>query len=213
MAFLHNKLVLATHNEGKLAEFKELLSFTDLEILSAADYALEEPLETGKNFEENAEIKASFVAAKTGCVSLADDSGLCVRALGGAPGVHTADWAKDAFGNRDFMAAMQRVEEALQACGACEAEQRSASFVSVLCLAWPEGKKLFFRGEVEGQIVWPPRGNLGFGLDGIFLPNGYECTFGEMSSQRKHGWRLGSEMALSHRARAFKQLVEKLFVS
>ncbi|WP_370931543.1 RdgB/HAM1 family non-canonical purine NTP pyrophosphatase [Bartonella sp. DGB1] len=213
MTFINNKLILATHNEGKISEFKQLLSFTDLEISSAAEYYLEEPEETGMSFEENAAIKALYVAEKTGKVALSDDSGLCIEALNGAPGIYTSNWAESESGQRDFTMAMEKIEHKLREVSAISPKDRQASFISVLCLAWPDGKKLFFKGEVKGEIIWPPRGELGFGLDPIFLPEGEKRTFGEMSSIEKHSWRPGAVSALSHRAKAFKQFTEKLFFS
>ena len=126
-----------------------------------------------------------------------------MQALGGQPGVYTANWAETEDGTRDFMVAMQRTEVALQAVGATEAAKRAGKFVAVLCLAWPDGHTEHFRGEVDGVLVWPPRGEQGFGYDPVFLPDGHERTFGEMSSAEKHGWKPGST-PLSHRARAFK---------
>ena len=139
---------------------------------------------------------------------MSDDSGIVVDALGGAPGVYTANWAETVDGSRDFKMAMQKVETALQDAGATEPSARTARFVSVLCLAWPDGHTELFRGEVEGQVVWPPRGTDGFGYDPVFQPVGYERTFGEMTAQEKHGWKPGDPQALSHRARAFKIFVE-----
>ena len=140
--------------------------------------------------------------------ALSDDSGLVVDALGGDPGVYTADWAETGNGTRDFNMAMEKVEKALEKASATKPEQRTARFVSVLCLAWPDGHTELFRGEVEGKVVWPPRGTQGFGYDPIFQPEDYDVTFGEMSAEEKHGWNIGKPQALSHRARAFKLFVE-----
>ncbi|MEK1861025.1 MAG: non-canonical purine NTP pyrophosphatase, partial [Rhizobium leguminosarum] len=164
--------------------------------------------ETGTSFEENATIKAVASANAAGMPALSDDSGLMVDALGGDPGVYTANWAEKADGTRDFDMAMAKVEKALQDAGATKSEQRTARFISVLCLAWPDGHTELFRGEVEGSVVWPPRGTQGFGYDPLFQPEGYGITFGEMSGEEKHGWNVGKPQALSHRARAFKLFVE-----
>ena len=195
-------LVLATHNAGKLAEINDLISPFGFEAQSAADHGLAEPIEDGSSFEDNAAIKALSAARGTGKVALSDDSGLCVDALDGAPGIHTADWAETGSG-RDFGKAMAMVEERLQAIGATDDAQRTGRFVAVLCLAWPDGHCEFFRGEAPGVLIWPPRGALGFGYDPVFRPDGHTRTFGEMSASEKHGWVPGGGMPLSHRARAF----------
>jgi XTP/dITP diphosphohydrolase len=135
---------------------------------------------------------------------------MMVDALDGDPGVYTANWAETEDGTRDFDMAMQKVENLLQEKAAVAPQQRKARFVSVICLAWPDGEAEYFRGEVEGAIVWPPRGTTGFGFDPIFLPDGYEKTFGEMTADEKHGWKPGDASALSHRARAFKLFAEKV---
>jgi XTP/dITP diphosphohydrolase len=194
-------LLVASHNEGKIREFRELLAPVGFEVVSAADKGLPEPDETGGTFEENAAIKALAAARATGLLALSDDSGLAVDALGGDPGIYSARWAGPA---KDFTMAMRQVEEKLQAAGAAAPERRTARFVAVLCLAAPTGETEFFRGEIEGTVVWPPRGALGFGYDPLFLPEGETRTFGEMSSDEKHGWRPGQDTALSHRARAFQ---------
>jgi XTP/dITP diphosphohydrolase len=199
------KLVVASHNEGKLREIAELIAPFGLEAKSAAEYGLPEPEETGASFEENAYIKAHAAASATGLPALADDSGLMVDALGGAPGVYTANWAEKPGGGRDFMLAMEKAEAMLRENGATAPENRKGRFVSVICLASPEGGAEYFRGEVEGTLVWPPRGDRGFGYDPVFLPDGYDKTFGEMSAEEKHGWRPGDAHALSHRARAFQK--------
>ncbi|TPK69702.1 RdgB/HAM1 family non-canonical purine NTP pyrophosphatase [Mesorhizobium sp. B2-4-15] len=199
------KIVVASHNAGKLREFADLMEPFGFEAKSAKDYGLAEPDETGTTFEENAYIKALAAAKATGLPALSDDSGLCVDALDGAPGVYTANWAETPEGSRDFGMAMQRTEVALQEVGAAEAAQRTGRFVAVICLAFPDGEAEYYRGEVEGTLVWPPRGELGFGYDPVFLPNGFEKTFGEMSAEEKHGWKPGQTTALSHRARAFQK--------
>ena len=201
-------LVLASHNSGKLVEIRELLSPYGFEIKSVADYGLPEPIEDGTSFEENAYKKAIVAAQESGEVALSDDSGICVDALDGAPGIHTADWAETPDGTRDFYLAMQKVQDKLQAIESCnESSNRRAFFCAVLCLCWPDGESQYFRGEVHGDLVWPPRGDLGFGYDPVFKPDGYDCTFGEMTSEEKHGWRDGDP--LSHRSRAFAQLVHQ----
>lgn len=201
-------LVVASHNSGKIAEIRDLIAPFGFSTKSAADLNFIEPEETGTTFEENAAIKALASARASGLPALSDDSGLVVDALGGAPGVYTANWAEREDGSRDFTMAMEKVERALGEKKAASPEARTARFVSVLCLAWPDGHTEFFRGEVEGHLVWPPRGTKGFGYDPVFQPRGYETTFGEMSADEKHGWRHGEAEALSHRARAFKLFVE-----
>ena len=181
------KLVIATHNRGKLAEMADLLRPFGLDCVSAASLGVREPEETGTTFEANAELKARHTATATGLPSLADDSGLCVGALDGDPGVYTANWAGP---KRDFARAMRMVEAALDG-----ATDRNARFVSVLTLAWPDGHAETFRGEVRGTLVWPPRGLKGFGYDPVFLPVGETRTFGEMDPAKKH--------TMSHRAAAF----------
>lgn len=199
------KIVVATHNKGKLAEISELIAPYGLEARSAGDYGLPEPPETGTSFEENALTKAFAAAAATGLPALSDDSGLVVDALDGQPGVYTADWAEKPDGSgRDFLMAMQKVETLLQDRGATTPDRRTGRFVAVLCLAWPDGHAEYFRGEVEGTLVWPPRGDRGFGYDPVFKPDGYDQTFGEMTAGEKHAWEAGrGDLGLSHRARAF----------
>lgn len=201
-------IVVASHNKGKIAEIADLIGPFGFEAKSAAELEFIEPEETGTTFEENAIIKALASATASGLPALSDDSGIAIEALGGAPGVYTANWAERADGSRDFAMAMEKVETELQKVGATDPERRKARFVSVLCLAWPDGHVELFRGEVEGHIVWPPRGTAGFGYDPIFQPDGYAATFGEMTAEEKHGWKPGDEKALSHRARAFKLFVE-----
>ncbi|WP_127520134.1 non-canonical purine NTP pyrophosphatase [Mesorhizobium sp. Z1-4] len=198
-------IVVASHNKGKIAEIVELIAPYGLDAKSAADFNLPEPAEEGTTFEENAYTKAFAAASATGLPALSDDSGLVVDALDGAPGVYTADWAEKPDGSgRDFLMAMTRVEDELKAKGASDPAQRTGRFVAVLCMAWPDGHAEYFRGEVEGTLVWPPKGDNGFGYDPVFRPDGYEQTFGEMSASEKHGWEAGrGDLGLSHRARAF----------
>ncbi|MBL8577942.1 MAG: non-canonical purine NTP pyrophosphatase [Mesorhizobium sp.] len=198
------KIVVASHNKGKLAEIADLIGPFGLEAKSAAEYGLAEPPEDGTTFEQNAYTKAFTAAKATGLPALSDDSGLVVDALGGAPGVYTADWATKEDGTRDFPMAMQKVENLLRQEGATTPDRRTGRFVAVLCLAWPDGHAEYFRGEVEGTLVWPPRGERGFGYDPVFKPDGYEETFGEMPASQKHSWEAGrGDLGLSHRARAF----------
>ncbi|WP_455482022.1 RdgB/HAM1 family non-canonical purine NTP pyrophosphatase [Bartonella sp. B35(2025)] len=204
------KLVIATHNTNKLHEITTLIVPFGLKIQSAKELDLPEPKETGITFEENAYIKAFAAAKNTGLPALSDDSGMEVDALGGAPGVYTADWALQPDGTHNFSKAMQKIEDELQKIKAHEKKQRKIRFISVICIAWPDGYADYFRGSVEGTFVWPPRGNKGFGFDPVFLPDGYENTFGEMSMEQKHGWKLNNKTPLSHRARAFKLLAENL---
>lgn len=202
------RLVLATHNAGKLKEFAGLVSPFGIDVVSAGQLGLAETEETGTTFEENAALKALAAAKATGLMALSDDSGLEVRALGNQPGVYTADWATLPDGSRDFKLAMQKVEDALNAAGAHAPAHRKACFVATLCLAAPDGQTRFFRGEAKGTLIWPPRGEDGFGYDPVFLPDGHSRTFGQMSAQEKHGWKPGDHEALSHRARAFKLFAE-----
>ena len=201
-------IVVASHNAGKIAEIADLIGPFGFSAQSAAELNFEVPEETGTTFEENARIKALASAKAANLPALSDDSGLVIEALDGAPGVYTADWAETGDGKRDFQMAMQKVETALADKGASEPAKRKASFVSVLCLAWPDGHTELFRGEVEGEIIWPPRGTSGFGYDPIFKPEGHDRSFGEMTAEEKHGWKPGDADALSHRARAFKRFVE-----
>lgn len=201
-------IVVASHNAGKIREIADLIGPFGFAAKSAAELNFIEPDETGTTFEENATIKALASAKASGLPALSDDSGLVIDALDGAPGVYTANWAETPDGTRDFAMAMRKVEDALQERGATTEQQRTARFVSVLCLAWPDGHTELFRGEVEGVIAPAPRGTQGFGYDPIFQPSGYSTTFGEMSAEEKHGWKPGDAQALSHRARAFKIFVE-----
>lgn len=183
------EILIATHNAGKIREFKEMLEPKGFDVKSAIDFHLEEPEETGKTFEENALLKAHAAMKTTGLPALADDSGLAVDALDGAPGIYSARWAEQENGERDFKYAMKRVQEKLG-----NASNRTARFVAVLALARPDKEPLFYRGESVGTLIWPPRGDHGFGYDPMFQPEGKHQTFAEMSAQEKH--------ALSHRARA-----------
>lgn len=198
------KLVIATHNPGKLAEMKELLAPHGIEVVSAGELDLPEPEETGNDFRSNAAIKAIAAAQATKLPAFADDSGIVVDALDGAPGIYSARWAGP---SKDFAAAMAQIERLLQERGATTPDKRKAHFVSALCVAWPDGHLEEVDARVDGTLVWPPRGTSGFGYDPTFLPDGYNRTFGEMESIEKHGLPpLG--LGLSHRARAFVKLAE-----
>jgi XTP/dITP diphosphohydrolase len=198
------ELVIATHNPGKLLELRELLAPFGIEAASAGELGLAEPDETGTTFRDNARIKAAAAAAAAARPAFADDSGLVVDALGGAPGIASARWAGP---NKDFACAMRRIENELSQRGAVRPDQRKAHFVCALCVAWPDRHVEEFEGRIDGTLVWPPRGIAGFGYDPIFLPDGHAGTFGEMTREEKHGLPpLGT--GLSHRARAFAQLAE-----
>jgi XTP/dITP diphosphohydrolase len=198
------RLVIATHNPGKLREMRELLEPYRIEAVAAGDLGLAEPEETGASFRENARIKAEAAARASGLVAFADDSGLVVDALGGAPGIHSARWAGAA---KDFRHAMEKVEGMLRERDAFDPAARRAHFVSALCVAWPDGHTDEFEAAVDGSLVWPPRGEKGFGYDPMFLPDGHALTFGEMSNEDKHGLPPRGR-GLSHRARAFLKLAE-----
>jgi XTP/dITP diphosphohydrolase len=198
------RLVIATHNPGKLAEIRELLSAYGVEAISAGELGLPEPPETGKTFAANARIKAMAAAEASGMAAFADDSGLTVDALDGEPGIHSARWAGP---DKDFRAAMNEVQTQLMKVGAKSPERRRAHFVSALCVAWPDGHVEAFEAQVNGTVVWPPRGTNGFGYDPLFLPDGHTRTFGEMPSEEKHGLPPHGR-GLSHRARAFLKLAE-----
>jgi len=202
IALTPGRIVVASHNAGKVREIADLLGPLGFIVQSAADLGLPSPEETGSSFEENAVLKAQAAARLSGLPALADDSGLVVDALDGAPGVLSARWAGP---ERDFGGAMRKIEDALQAAKATLPGDRRAHFVSVLALALPDGPVQTFHGRVDGTIVWPPRGNRGFGYDPIFMPDGHMRTFGEMSAEEKSGWRPGQSRALSHRARAFER--------
>jgi XTP/dITP diphosphohydrolase len=199
---LTSPVIIATHNPGKLKEMRELLTPYGIEAQSAGERGLAEPAETGTAFAENARIKARAAAAATGLPAFADDSGLVVDALGGEPGIHSARWAGE---SKDFRAAMNRIQTLLIERNAKTPEQRRAHFVAALCLAWPDGHVEEFEGRADGVVTWPPRGTQGFGYDPLFLPDGFQRTFGEMSAEEKHGLPPKGK-GLSHRARAFVQL-------
>jgi XTP/dITP diphosphohydrolase len=199
-------IVVASHNNGKVREIVDLLGPFGIAVKSAGELGLAEPEETGTTFEANAILKAKAAAEASGLVALADDSGLAVDALGGSPGIYSARWAGP---TKDFALAMRKVEDELQEKGATVPDKRRAEFVAALALATPEGEVETFTGRVEGTLVWPPRGDKGFGYDPVFLPNGHSRTFGEMSAEEKHGWRPGRTDALSHRARAFQLLARR----
>lgn len=194
------KLVIASHNPGKLKEIAALLAPFGIEVISAGELGLPEPEETGLTFAENARIKALAAAEGADLPALSDDSGLAVEALDGAPGIYSARWAGP---GKDFAVAMQKVEEELAKAAANGNDSRAAHFVCALCLAWPDGHSEVFEGRVDGTLVWPPRGDQGFGYDPIFQAEGETITFGEMEPARKH--------AMSHRARAFELLVAQKF--
>jgi XTP/dITP diphosphohydrolase len=198
------RLVIATHNPGKLVEMRGLLAPYGIEATSAGELKLSEPNETGMTFRDNARIKAEAAARATGLPAFADDSGLAIDALDGAPGIYSARWAGP---DKDFRRAMTEVETRLQERGATTPERRRAHFISALCVAWPEGDLAEFEGRVDGVLVSPPRGDQGFGYDPMFLPDGHARTFGEMSSEEKHELPPRGN-GLSHRARAFFKLAE-----
>jgi XTP/dITP diphosphohydrolase len=191
-----SRLLIASHNSGKVREIAELLQPLDIDVVAASELTLPEPEETGSSFAENATIKALAACMATGLPALSDDSGLEVAALSGQPGIHSARWGGD---TKDFGLAMRRVQEELERTGASD---RRANFTCALALAAPDGTVQVFEGKVFGSIIWPPRGNRGFGYDPIFVPDGHPETFGEMDPERKH--------AMSHRARAFEKLMASL---
>jgi XTP/dITP diphosphohydrolase len=193
--FREPRLVIATHNKGKLAEIDDLLRPFHIDVVGAEDLGLPEPEETGDTFEANASLKAHAAAAASGLPALADDSGLVVPALRGEPGIYSARWAGP---RRDFAVAMRAVEDRLHG-----KSDRRAHFVAVLALAWPDGHAEVFRGEAHGLLIWPPRGNKGFGYDPMFQPDGGTRTFGEIDPAEKH--------RISHRAAAFRKLVATCF--
>lgn len=199
------RLVIASHNQGKVREIRALLEPYGIEPVSVGDLGLPEPEETGTTFAENALLKARASAEGADCVALADDSGLCVSALCGRPGVYTADWAErqwfEGEPGRDWYMAMGKVEGLLAEQG--PDVDRSGYFVATLALAWPDGHSEVFEGRIEGNLVWPPRGTLGFGYDPVFQPLGFKETFAELDPAQKQ--------AMSHRADAFRKLVEACF--
>jgi XTP/dITP diphosphohydrolase len=192
-----SRLVLASHNRGKLTELADLLRPHGVEVVSAGALGLPEPVEDAPDFVGNARIKALAAARASGLPALSDDSGFCVAALGGAPGVHSARWAGEA---KDFAAAMARVNAEM-----ADARDRRAWFIAALCLAWPDGHTETFLGRVDGMATWPPRGGRGFGYDPMFVPAGSATTFGELEAADKH--------AISHRARAFAQMLAACFTT
>ena len=196
---IEGKIVIATHNAGKLREMRELLAPYGIEAVSAGELGLIEPDETGTTFRANARIKAEAAAKTTKLPAFADDSGIVVEALDGAPGIYSARWAGE---SKDFDAAMQKIENFLQE---KKTTDRRAHFISALCVAWPDGHLEEFEGRVDGVLVWPPRGTAGFGYDPMFLPEGHSRTFGEMDADEKHGLPPKGK-GLSHRARAFVKL-------
>jgi XTP/dITP diphosphohydrolase len=198
---ISGRLVIATHNPGKLRELRTLLAPYGIEAISAGELGLAEPAESGAIFAENARIKAKAAAAASGLAAFADDSGLAVDALDGAPGIQSARWAGP---DKDFAKAMEKIETLLCA---RHATDRRAHFVCALCVAWPDGHLEEFEARVDGTLVWPPRGDQGFGYDPIFLPDGHARTFGEMSADEKHSLPPKGK-GLSHRARAFLKLAE-----
>ena len=194
------RIVVATHNKGKLAEFAALLQPHGVTAVSAGELGLPEPKETETTFAGNARLKARAAMRASGLITLADDSGLCVDALDGEPGVYTADWAGP---TRDWTLAMGRVQEKLMDKSATTPEQRRASFVCTLCVVWPDGEERLYEGRAPGHLVWPPRGTLGHGYDPMFVPNGETQTFAELDPSAKN--------RISHRARALARLVHDLF--
>jgi XTP/dITP diphosphohydrolase len=200
---LTGKVVIATHNQGKLREMRELMAPYGIELVSAGELGLPEPEENGHMFAENAAIKAVAAAQASGLPALADDSGICIDALDGAPGLFSANWAGP---GKDFKPALARVQAELAKRGATTPEQRKAHFVSALVIAWPDGHQDLFEGRVFGEIVDEPRGLSGFGYDPLFQPSGHAKTFGEMSAEEKHGIPQDGSPGLSHRARAFHVL-------
>jgi len=201
MRSLGDKLVIATHNPGKLREIAALIAPLGIACVGAEELGLPEPEEIGNTFADNADLKAREAADLSGLPALADDSGLAVDALHGLPGIFSARWAEDSDGNRDWMRAMERVWREAEAAGPDAGHD--AHFACALSLAWPnDGQTESFEGRVDGTLVWPPRGDQGFGYDPIFVPTGYDQTFGEMAPAEKH--------RISHRARAFEKLVAAL---
>lgn len=193
--FEGRKLLVATHNAGKLEEMRQMFAPLGVEVVGAADFGLPEPEETETSFAGNARIKARWAMELSGLPVLADDSGITVDGLDGAPGVYTADWAETPDG-RDFMQAMRRTWEELEARGV--PEPRTAQFRATLLMMWPDGHEELFEGIAPGRLVWPPRGVAGHGYDPIFVPDGHDRTYAEMSAEEKN--------AISHRADAFRKL-------
>ncbi len=196
---IFEKIILATHNQGKIREFSRLFAPLGVEIIASHTLNLEEPEETGSSFSDNALLKARAACKSTGLPALADDSGLAVTALNGAPGIYSARWAEQQDGQKDFIKAMAKVHTEL-----ADSSDRSAAFVAVLALVTPERQEHLFEGRAEGEIIWPPRGDQGFGYDPVFVPHGDTKTFAEMSATEKQ--------IFSHRAKAFNALREALFI-
>ena len=192
-----NTLLVASHNEGKVKEIKDLLKNLRIQVVSARDLGLADPEETGATFRENAELKAGLASQAANLPALADDSGLAIEALGGEPGIFSARWGGE---SRDFNLAMEKIEKRLAG-----NKNRSAAFVCALSLSWPDGHFETFEGKVNGSLCWPPRGERGFGYDPIFIASGMDLTFGEINPALKH--------SISHRADAFRQLSEACFAS
>ena len=188
------KLLIATHNRGKVEEFEDMLKPKGINVTSAIDFNLEEPVEDGDTFHANALIKAKAACKATGLPALADDSGICINALNGEPGIYSARWAGP---NKDFNAAMQRVHTEIG-----DNPNRTAYFIAVLALVKPDGSHFFYEGRCDGIMIWPPRGEKGFGYDPMFLPNGYDVTFAEMEAEEKH--------KISHRAEALQQFLQNI---
>ncbi len=197
--FTDNKLVIASHNEGKITEIKDLLLPLNIEILSVYDFHIEEPEENGKTFEENALIKSTFVSQKTGLPSMSDDSGICFYDLGGDPGIYSARWAGL---NKDFDLAMSKINDAIKK---KKDPSYECHFICSLSISWPDGYDVTVSGQIEGKFCWPPVGDKGFGYDPIFKPLGYDITFGQMDPLVKH--------KISHRSIAFNKLINLCFPS
>jgi XTP/dITP diphosphohydrolase len=195
--FTESKIVIASHNAGKVSEIADLLEPLEVSVISADEAELPEPEETGKTFIENAELKAKAAASVSGLPALADDSGLSVSALGGAPGIYSARWAGE---NKDFESAMKRIADALLMSGQYD---KTAHFHCALSLCWPDGTCETFEGVLAGKLIWPAKGDRGFGYDPMFVPNGYTQSFGEMDPAKKH--------AMSHRSIAFQKLLSTCF--
>ena len=196
--------MIATHNPGKLAEMRDLLAIYGVEAISAGELGLAEPEETGTTFRANARIKAQAAAKASDMPAFADDSGLAIDALDGDPGIQSARWAGQ---DKDFRFAMNKIQSLLVERGAQSAGQRRGHFISALCVSWPDGHAEEFEATVDGTIVWPPRGDAGFGYDPMFRPDGHDRTFGEMTAEEKHGLPPRGK-GLSHRARAFVKLAQ-----
>ncbi len=190
-------VVLASHNSGKLSEMQDLMAPYNVKVVSSDELNLSEPIEDGKTFAENALIKARIAAKESGKIAIADDSGLCVEALNNAPGVHSARWALNSEGERDFYKAMEKLHEQIG-----DNPNRKAFFISVLAVVWPNGHEEIFEGCINGRITWPPKGTGGFGYDPIFTPDGHEKSFAEMKKEEKK--------SISHRALAFQSLTKAL---